>query len=247
MKPFLLVASLVFAEATPAVAAEPAVVAPTLRSGDTWTYDNTKEFKGKFQQSRDTITLERASATSLTIEVKAVGSEQPPREQLVGPDWSRVRNVNGHQTTVNKPVTFPLAPGKSWTIDYTEANPNRVHTREQFHYVYEVKDWEDVTVPAGKFKALKIEAEGDWSTDVPARTNAAAGSHVDANSTLAVAGTLKSGPQTFTGHVYKAIWYVPEVGRWVKSVDEAFDANGERNERLTSTLESFTTKTPPHD
>lgn len=244
MKPFHLVAFALVV--TTAVAnAESAVVAPVLNSGDTWTYDNTKEVKGRFQQSRDSITLERVSANSLTVEVRAVGSELPPKEQMLGPDWSRVRNVNGHQTAVNKPVSFPLAPGKSWTVDYTEANPNRVHTREQFHYVYEVKDWEDITVPAGKFKAVKIEAEGDWSADVPARIDAAAGSHVDADSALAMAGTFKHGPQTFTGHVYKAIWYVPEVGRWVKSVDEAFDANGERNERLTSTLESYNVKSMP--
>ena len=154
--------------------------------------------------------------------------------------------MNGRQTTVNKPVAFPLKPGKSWTVDYTEINPNRVHTREQFHLVYAVKDWEEVTVPAGKFKALKVEADGDWIADVPARMSAAAGGHVDVNNSLSIAGTSRQGPQTFTGHLYKAVWYVPEVGRWVKSVEEAFDANGERNERLTTILESYTFKNSPH-
>jgi len=51
-----------------------------------------------------------------------------------------------------------------------------------------VVGWEEVIVPAGKFRALKIEADGGFfRLDGPQR------------------GTVKS-----------AYWYVPEVKRWVK-------------------------------
>jgi hypothetical protein len=42
-----------------------------------------------------------------------------------------------------------------------------------------------------------------------------------------------------TGRTYKAFWYVPEIGRWVKSVEEYYGSNGVRNERYTAELESY--------
>lgn len=42
-----------------------------------------------------------------------------------------------------------------------------------------------------------------------------------------------------TGKTYKAFWYVPAVGRWVKSVEEYYDANGMRNARYSNELVSF--------
>ena len=42
-----------------------------------------------------------------------------------------------------------------------------------------------------------------------------------------------------SGRLYKAFWYVPEVKRWVKSVEEYFDAGGTRTERYQSELEAF--------
>jgi hypothetical protein len=42
-----------------------------------------------------------------------------------------------------------------------------------------------------------------------------------------------------SGRLYKAFWYVPEVKRWVKSVEEYYSSGGVRNERYTQELESF--------
>jgi hypothetical protein len=42
-----------------------------------------------------------------------------------------------------------------------------------------------------------------------------------------------------TGRLYKAFWYVPEIGRWVKSDEEYYGSNGVRTQRFTSELESF--------
>jgi hypothetical protein len=46
-------------------------------------------------------------------------------------------------------------------------------------------------------------------------------------------------PQTATGRLYKAFWYVPEIKRYVKSVEEYYNAGGVRNERYTEELDSF--------
>jgi hypothetical protein len=42
-----------------------------------------------------------------------------------------------------------------------------------------------------------------------------------------------------SGRLYKAFWYVPEVKRWVKSVEEYYSSGGVRNERYAQELQSF--------
>jgi hypothetical protein len=49
----------------------------------------------------------------------------------------------------------------------------------------------------------------------------------------------KARTEPATGRTYKAFWYVPEVRRWVKSVEEYYGSGGVRNERFTMELESF--------
>jgi hypothetical protein len=57
--------------------------------------------------------------------------------------------------------------------------------------------------------------------------------------TTMVTHAQKTTTTQVTGRLYKAFWYVPEIGRWVKSVEEYYGSNGVRNERYTSELESF--------
>ena len=87
---------------------------------------------------------------------------------------------------------FPLQVGATYTAafetivlkkDATSRNERRVR----------VVGWEEVVVPAGKFRALKIVSEGQFR-------------RID-NTTLS--GTARN-----------VIWYVPEVKRWVKSTFE---------------------------
>jgi len=42
-----------------------------------------------------------------------------------------------------------------------------------------------------------------------------------------------------TGRLYKAFWYVPEVKRWVRSIEEDCSSTGVRNARYTMELETF--------
>ncbi|HLZ99284.1 MAG TPA: hypothetical protein VKP66_15210 [Steroidobacteraceae bacterium] len=49
--------------------------------------------------------------------------------------------------------------------------------------------------------------------------------------------------KTVTGRTYKAFWYVPEVKRWVRSVEEYYGNGGVRNERPAK-LESFKVDSP---
>ena len=134
---------------------------PPVVAGDSWTYQDTTEVGSNFRQVRMEMTVDRVSASSVEVTERTLESDAPARQMVMNPDWSRTRSVNGHLTMVNQPLDFPLRVGKSWTIDYVEDNPNRQHTSEHFRSPYKVTGWEDVTVPAGTFHALKIEVDGE--------------------------------------------------------------------------------------
>lgn len=212
---------------------------PAIKAGDTWTYRNTKETAPSgWTQTRDDYIVTRATATSIYFTVRAAGSTQAPQDLVFGADWSRVRNVNGKETTVNQPLAFPLATGKTWTIEYHEDHPNKAHRFEEVKNVYTVVGSEKVTVPAGTFDAIKIEAEGHWRAEMEPTSTVVQGAQTTAAGTSMQTEARKVVAEPAEGRTYKAVWYVPAQRRWVKSVEEYYNGNGVRNERYTSELEA---------
>nr|WP_316642539.1 hypothetical protein [uncultured Roseateles sp.] len=59
-----------------------------------------------------------------------------------------------------EPLQFPLAVGKRWThsnsYDHASCGKTTTELRNQ------VVGWEEVKVPAGTFRALRIDSEGTW-------------------------------------------------------------------------------------
>lgn len=212
---------------------------PIVHPEDGWTYLSTTEKGANWHQIHSQYTVLRANESEILVSVKEIGSTLPGKEQLLGSDWSRFRNVNGHEVVVNRPLAFPLEPGKTWEINYTENHPNRAHDSESWKFKYKVVGREKVTVPAGTFKAIKVEAEGEWTADIAEASIATTQTQVDQQGATAVAQTAKRSAQTVTGRAYKALWYVPEVKRFVKGVEEYFGSDGTRNERYEIELESF--------
>jgi hypothetical protein len=51
--------------------------------------------------------------------------------------------------------------------------------------------------------------------------------------------TNRATPQTVTGRLYKAFWYVPSVKRWIKTDEEYFNTSGARSEVSSDELESY--------
>jgi hypothetical protein len=219
--------------------AEP-VGLPFVQPGDSWTYRRTTE-KGQsgWIQKYTEYTVVRIDSTSILLNIKEKGSTQAPKEHLVGKDWSRFRNVNGKEKVVNRPFLFPLEPGKSWEIDYTEYHPNKEHKVEQFHHDYIVIGWEDVDVPAGHFTAIKVESEGNWKAELEPAIKVGSSTQTNRDGSTVVVQSKRIAPQTATGCLYKAFWYVPEIKRPVKSVEEYYNAGGVRHERYTDELDSF--------
>lgn len=212
---------------------------PDIKPQDTWTYAETTQMGTNWQQKHMEYTVERASKAGILQSSKEVGSTQAPREQMIDADWSRARSVNGKQTVVNRPFAFPLELNKTWEIDYSEDHPNRAHKSEHIHSPYVVVGWEDITVPAGTFKALKIESDGTWEAEIEPATNSANVSRSDSQGTTQVQHTGTVLPSSATGRTYKAFWYVPSVKRSVKFVEEYYGNNGGLTERHTGELETF--------
>jgi hypothetical protein len=210
-----------------AAAGAQTIPAPKVMSDDTWTYQVTEEGppQGEGRQARMEFSVVRVDAGRIALSIRLVGSDMPPTEQLVGDDWSRIRSINGHQTVVNRPFDFPLLIGKSWKIDFVENRPDRLHSSVHWEVTYHVVGWEDVTVPAATFHALKIEADGSWQAPpAPAEE------------------THPAMPAIVGGRAYKVFWYEPKVKRWVKSIESTYSSNGTPIMQHKSELVSYRVK-----
>jgi hypothetical protein len=224
----------------PALGWADGVNAPTVKAGDTWTYKTTTEKSPSgWNQTRDETTVSRVTSSSIYYTIKPSGSTQPEKELFAGTDWSRVRDIEGKETVINRPLSFPLAAGKVWEVHYTEQHPNAKFKSEDWSSKYTVVGYESIEVPAGKFNALKIEAEGRWTAELEPAQTVVQGAQTNADGTSMTTQVQKTTDRTVSGRTYKAFWYVPEVKRWVKSVEEYYGSGGVRNERYTGELESF--------
>jgi hypothetical protein len=231
---FLLTATL------SSIAVSQSLDAPIVKSGDTWTYESTVETgPSGWTKTKNEVTVSRVTGSTIYLSSKQSGSTQAARERFVGSDWSRVRSVNAKETVVALPLSFPLSVGKSWELGYTEEHPNKQHKFEQWNTKYVVVGYETVEVGAGKFQALKIEAEGRWTAELEPTNRVVQGANSTAGSTTMITQVQGTAATLVAGRTYKACWYVPEVKRWVKSVEEYYGTDGVRNERYTDELQSF--------
>jgi hypothetical protein len=214
---------------------------PVFQPQDTWKFRRTTETQPDiWRQVHFEGTVLRSSASTMLIQNREVDSPNPPREILIGQDWSSFRSLSGKETVVHRPFTFPMSVGKTWDLEFTDDHPNnKNHKSETRRLKFRVVGWEDVEVPAGKFKALKIEADGSWSGEIAPKTTASTATQAGAQGTTAIAQTVNVTAETVTGRLYQAYWYAPEVKREVKSVEENFDTNGVRSARFTNELESY--------
>jgi hypothetical protein len=214
--------------------------APQIKAGDQWTYQITVErAPNTWNKSENEVTVTRVTSSSIYLSSKQAGSTQPPRDSVVGADWSRIRDVNGKETLVNRPLAFPLEVGKSWEVSYTEQHPNKGHRFEEWHNKFTVVGYEPIDVPAGHFNALKVESEGHWNAELEPSNGVVQGAVVTQGNTTMVTQAQRVGAKPISGRTYKAFWYVPEVKRWVKSVEETYSVNDVRTERFTAELASF--------
>jgi hypothetical protein len=221
---------------------------PLVKEGDKWIYSiQTEELKNNmlagFTRKHD-LSVVRVTSHNLVLASKPSDSNLPPVENVVNLDWSVPRNVAGKELILAQPYKFPLEVGKTWEHDITEPNPTPAIALLRHTWHHTVIGWEDVTVPAGTFKALKIESEGNWYRESNPVAAASRGAIVNVpNATTATVTTQQAyTPPPTGGRVYQVLWYVPEIKRHVKLVYESYSSHGQVTLRRTEQLEAASTK-----
>jgi hypothetical protein len=177
--------------AAPATAQDPAsVVKPEIRVGDSWTYRS----KNVLENGAHTYELRVERSDGKTI--LAVGTRKGDDKEFDGtftPEWNPVVGVSGLIFTPPPSFfSFPMQVGDVRTLAYTSSRPRVNVPPTRFDSRVQVVGWEEVTVPAGRFRAIKIVADGIFFPPFargPAKNRA-------------------------------TYWYVPEVRRWVKLLFE---------------------------
>ena len=221
--------------------AEPPVVpGPAFKTGDAWIFDETEQQGvSGFGQRRIDLTIERTDGATMLVGVKRDGAPTAYEDHVVGSDWSQRHVINGQETPTTRPLNFPMKVGQNWTEDFSDTTRRGMQTSLHVHRTYKVAGWEDVTVPAGTFHALKIEATG--TSDAV---------FVTPNAVIGGATTSPLGGSTFTrsqrgGTASRSVrdhdvfYYVPAVNNRVKSVEEQFNSEDVLVKRQTGVLVAY--------
>jgi hypothetical protein len=161
---------------------------PDVKVGDSWSYRFTEHQTNVPKTSRSTLRVSFAgSGVILTVDSIDDGREH---ESQYESDWSVV-SLGRFGQVFEPPIRlyqFPLQVGAEQMYAYELVAQRGGPARGRAEGRSKVVGWEDVEVPAGKFRALKIEAIGTFR-------------RLDANIFSRQRSTL---------------WYAPEVKRWVK-------------------------------
>ena len=218
----------------------PVVTGPAFETGDTWVFDQTDQRGASgFGQQRIDLSIERTDADTMLVGVKRDGAPTAFEDHIVGQDWSQRHIVDGQETPTTRPLNFPMRVGQNWTVDFSDATRRGMQTSLHVHRTYKVIGWEDITVPAGTFHAIKIEANG-MSDGVIVTPGAVVGGA--ASSSLGGATFTRSqrgGTASNSVRDYAMFYYVPTIKNWVKSVEEQYNSEDVLVKRETRVLVSY--------
>jgi len=165
---------------------EAPVVRPEVKVGDRWTYRRidyaTNRTFGRYEMR--VVFAERG--------VIQVVSTQRGKEGEVDLTYTSEWNAVTLQGRVFNPHTgwfkFPLRVGATYNATYDVILPKKGANARNDRHV-KVVGWEEVVVPAGKFRALKLISEGHYQ---------------------------RHDHSFQSGSSRNVIWYVPEAKRWAK-------------------------------
>lgn len=133
------------------------VAAPTLKPGDTWTYRGIDNYN---RLPTGTWTRAVTATGPDGIRVAVHGADGAFDDLFRGPGELAAGVLNDRARGAMEPALqvapFPLAEGKAWSqrVIRTDAATGE---RREMRVTGRVRGWETVKVPAGEFKALKVE------------------------------------------------------------------------------------------
>ncbi len=159
---------------------------PLLKPGTEWVYkiDNSKRDRPAPNSELKRV-IKDTGTDEYTIELSGPTGTRTTAMSLDLNPFSEGMTTSGRASGALPYFLFPLAPGKTYAGSITYPSPfGSVNIKVDMNT--KVLEWEDVTVPAGKYKALKIEANG------------------------------KSVGGPINGWRKVTLWYAPEVANYVR-------------------------------
>jgi len=170
---------------------------PHVNVGDSWTYKSTSF---NVRDPHDDPKVDKTD--QYTFEVTATSqSELKGSWGTYDTDWNLKKRGVSSYDPAEVIFRFPLKAGERFKNSYKRTHGPSNSTRTE---VVDIKamGWEEVDVPAGKFRALRISVFGTSFE------------------------TKENGRPTITDRFRKQIWYVPSVKRWVKRSYEGRGTDG---------------------
>lgn len=133
------------------------VAAPTLKAGDTWTYRGIDNYN-RLPTGTWTREVTGTAASGIRVAVRSADGSVDDLFRAPGELTSGVLNdrARGTMDPALQLMPFPLAEGKSWSQKVIRTDPATNEKREML-VQGKVLGWETIKVPAGEFKALKVE------------------------------------------------------------------------------------------
>jgi hypothetical protein len=193
----LILAGLLLGIPALAAAQSEAVARPEVKVGDRWLYkhvDYRKQAAGETREER--VTFASAAAIHTVVRLFSIDGDT---DATYTSSWNGVSSYDGGVITPHGgTLRFPLRVGDSYPADFENRRPRRGGFYVTHKRTARVIGWEDVEVPAGRFRALRIEVEG----------------------------TFQRHDRDFTGKTRSVIWYVPSIKRWVKWTYEDSNQRG---------------------
>ena len=172
------------------------VAVPNVRVGDKWVV----RARHVAAHLNETTNWEvRREVTKVARNVATLKYEMlPPTSPATGLnhyDLASQVMLQGLRGGTAEPARFPMAPGNEWKYEY-EGRLGLFSARYDMSAT--VVGWEDVTVPAGTFRALRIAHTGSWSREADFSREGRTG--------------------TWTGSVKVTYWYAPAAKTMVKTL-----------------------------
>ena len=179
---------------------------PYVEVGDCWSYRadkmNYREPIGDYEECVTFVDFEK----NLILAVAKLRKDGREIDTSYSTEWEERIDIEGaiYSRTSSRAHRFPLSVGDEWTeqLEFRRALLGPVQGKTTFHI--KAVGWEEVAVPAGRFRALRLEASGR-------------GERYDVSSEFSVSVTA---------------WYAPEVSRYIKSLFKT--SGGNRGYELTS-------------
>lgn len=176
-------------------AADGQIEKPTVLAGDSWTYR--VEVGGRPEFEIFTVTFVNEKVILGVSTRKREGDTGPGEEfeTSATTEWNGriIARPGVNKGTIIEPhggvFKFPLKVGDQYETNYIITTADGIDFK--VNRTTKVKDWVDVTVKAGKFRAVLVESDGFIE-------------RVDNGS---------------RGRSMSQFWYCPDVKRWVKSME----------------------------